>query len=84
MEIILIKTEYTKDGKKWSIVNEESLKIDLKTVDNYETSLGFFRRLGGYEKVERGYTCAGYKPVKLTSINPDKTTKIVRTLNYIY
>lgn len=84
MEISLNQIEYAKNGNRWSIVSDESSQIDLKTVTNYENSLGFFRRLGGYERLERGYTCAGYKPVQLTSINPDKTIKIVRTFKYNY
>lgn len=84
MEIILIKKEYKKTGKNWIIVGDETSQIDLKTVNNYETSLGFFRRLGGYERLECGYTCIGYLPVQLTSINPDKTIKIVRNFKYNY
>ena len=80
--IILITERYerTSSGKSWkknpveinkSIINSENLK-------NIISSIPFFRNLGGSERVTKGYTIAGFIPVELSSISPDKETKIVR------
>ena len=54
-----------------SIINSENFK-------NIISSIPFFRNLGGFERVTKGYTIAGYIPVELSSISPDKKIKIVR------
>jgi hypothetical protein len=76
--------KYYKDGKGWKLSETETDTVDLKTIKMIEDSVGFFRRLGGTETLVKGYTCAGYNPVKLTSTNPDKTAKTIRTFNYSY
>ena len=43
------------------------------------SSIPFFRDLGGSERVTKGYTVAGYIPVELSSISPNRETKIVRS-----
>jgi hypothetical protein len=83
-QITLTKENYFKDGKKWTLSETETELIDLKTVERIADSVRFFRRLGGTETLVKGYTCAGYNPVKLTSTNPDKTAKTIRTFNYFY
>jgi hypothetical protein len=83
-QITLTKENYFKDGKKWTLSETETELIDLKTVERIADSVKFFRRLGGTETLVKGYTCAGYNPVKLTSTNPDKTAKTIRTFNYFY
>ena len=81
-KITLITNRYerTSSGKSWkknpveinkSIINSENLK-------NIISSIPFFRNLGGSERVTKGYTIAGFIPVELSSISPDKETKIVR------
>ena len=75
---------YIKDGKGWKLYETETEAVDLKTVERIADSIGFFRRLGGTETLVKGYTCSGYNPVKLTSTNPDKTVKTIRTFNYFY
>lgn len=75
---------YIKDGKKWTLSETEIYTVDLKTIKMIEDSVGFFRRLGGTETLVKGYTCAGYNPVKLTSTNPNKTARTVRAFNYSY
>lgn len=42
-------------------------------------TLKAFRSLGGTERPTYGYTLAGYIVTKLTSISPDKSTKVIRT-----
>jgi len=83
-QITLTKENYFKDGKKWTLSETETELIDLKTVERIADSVRFFRRLGGTETLVKGYTCAGYNPVKLTSTNPDKTQRTIRTFNYFY
>lgn len=84
-QIITQTTErYYKDGKKWALSETEIDTVDLKTIKMIEDSVGFFRRLGGTETLIKGYTCAGYNPVKLTSTSPDKTAKTVRKFEYSY
>ena len=74
------KYERTSSGKSWkknpvetnkSIINSENFK-------NIISSIPFFRNLGGSERVTKGYTIIGYIPVELSSISPEKKTKIVR------
>lgn len=75
---------YYKDGKAWKLDDTETEAVDLKTVQRIADSVKFFRRLGGSETLIKGYTCAGYNPVKLTSTSPDKTARTIRTFNYSY
>ena len=70
------KTTYIVDSKKIETVTEK--QHDLTTNDN--TCKGF-RRLGGSETKQMNYTCLGYICTKLTSISPDKQTKVVREYN---
>lgn len=83
-QIIQTTERYYKDGKTWKLGNTETENVDGRTVQRIADSIGFFRRLGGIERIERNYTCAGYNPVKLTSISPDKTQKTIRKFEYVY
>jgi uncharacterized protein YneR len=75
---------YYKNGKAWKLGGTETEIVDIATVERIADSVRFFRRLGGTERLERGYTCAGYKPVKLTSTSPNKIGRTVRKFNYSY
>ena len=76
--------ERTESGKNWK---SKALKVEITTIDqetynnifSKETQT-FFRRLGGYERATKTYTRAGHIVTSLTSISPDRTTKIVRTV----
>ena len=76
--------ERTESGKSWKSnpTETEITTIDQKEYDNIfsKETQAFFRRLGGYERASKSYTTAGYIVTRLTSISPDKTTKIVRTV----
>ena len=74
------KYERTSSGKSWKKNPVESNKsiINSENFKNIISSIPFFRNLGGYERVTKGYTIAGYIPVELNSISPDKETKIIR------
>ena len=76
--------ERTESGKNWKS-NPTSIEIstiDQETYNNIfsKETQAFFRRLGGYERASKSYTNVGYIVTRLTSISPDKTTKIVRTV----
>ena len=74
----------TESGKNWKSnpTETEITTIDQETYNNIfsKETQAFFRRLGGYERASKSYTTAGYIVTRLTSISPDKTTKIVRTV----
>lgn len=70
----------TESGKSWKSKPSEIKReeISINQYVNIFNSVEFFRNLGGYERVTKGYTCEGYIPVQLTSTSPDKKTKIIR------
>ena len=76
--------ERTESGKSWKSnpTEIEITTINQETYDNIfsKKTQAFFRGLGGYERASKSYTNAGYIVTRLTSISPDKTTKIVRTV----
>ena len=76
--------EKTESGKNWknNPTAIEITTINQETYDNIfsKETQAFFRNLGGYERASKSYTTAGYIVTSLTSISPDKTTKIVRTV----
>ena len=80
IELIEARFSKTESGKSWKAnADKEKTKIiSFKEYFNYISSVDFFKNLGGSERVEKGYTIAGYIPTRLTSINPSKSIKIVR------
>ena len=72
--------ERTESGKSWKSkpVKVERTEITEEEYKNIIESVSFFRNLGGYERITKGYTCEGYIPIRLTSISPNKQTKIIR------
>lgn len=71
------KTSYKLIDEETQIVTNEQ----HERITEPET-LKYFRRLGGSETAQKGYTIGGYKVTKLTSKNADKTIKIVRTYKF--
>lgn len=76
----VITTKYYKIGSKWHEKTEEKT---VETVPgnyymNMIDAIPFFRNLGGSERVQMGYTLAGYIPTQLSSISPDGKEKILR------
>ena len=81
---ITIKTkkyERSSSGKKKkkNPVETDEEVISAKKFELIISSIPFFRDLGGSERVTKGYTIAGYIPVELSSISPERKTKIVRS-----
>ena len=80
MNITMIKTHLEKNpNTKTSYIEvkkevEELTPKQYKNITNDDT-LKFFRRLGGSEYVERGYTAQGYLITRLISTSPDKLDK---------
>ena len=76
--------ERTESGKSWKSnpTETEITTINQKTYDNIfsKETQAFFKNLGGYERASKSYTTAGYIVTRLTSISPDRMTKIVRTV----
>ena len=71
------KTTYIVDSKKIETVTEK--QHHLTTCDD---TVKWFRRLGGSETVQRSYTSAGYLVTKLTSLSPDRQTKVIREYKF--
>lgn len=88
MKVIMTKETYsrTDSGKSWRSRPDEVSTSEV-TLDNVrkatdEDTLRFFRRLGGWERVDRTYTAWGYLPWRCISISPDRQVKIVRLYDY--
>lgn len=81
-KITLIEKTYirTDSGKSWKKkpIEEKEEVIQYNNYFNYISSVHLFKNLGGYERIEKGYTVAGYVPIKLISISPSKEIKKVR------
>jgi hypothetical protein len=71
------KTTYIVDKVEVKEVTEE--QHNLTTNDD---TVKWFRRLGGKETVQRGYTFNGYVVTKLVSTSPDKQTKVIREYKF--
>lgn len=71
------KTVFVKNDEVVSVISE-------KEYNNILESAPFFRRLGGSETVTKCYTSAGYKVWCLTSKNPSRDNKTVRTFDFNY
>ena len=86
-KITLTQTTFElKAGTKTAYKQTEhtTKEIDEQHYKNIIESCPFFRRLGGSETITRAYTSKGYVPVKLTSISPDRQTKIVREFKFTW
>ena len=79
-----IRYEKTVSGKSWkkNPISEEVTEIKFENYFNYISSVEFFKNIGGYERVEKAYTTIGYIPIQITSISPNKDTKVVRKFKF--
>lgn len=83
----MTETRFEKTGKTtYKQFKQKVKEIDQKTYDNIvsDDTLKWFRRLGGSETAVKGYTCAGYCTIKLTSTSTDKSEKVVHEFNFIW
>lgn len=78
----------TESGKNWKRNPdiEERIVYRAEQYENCVTAVQWFRDMFGstHERVEWGYTGAGYIPVQITSISPDCTEKVVRFFEFVY
>ena len=86
-KITLTTTRYTKKtGTKngWKLVDTETETVTEQQHKNAtgDDTCKWFRRLGGSETKQMGYTCSGYKCTKLTSTSPDKEDKTIREYTF--
>ena len=80
--IKMVEKRYYKEGKSWKLSEVTEENITKENYLNIINSVKFFRNLGGFERLTNGYTYAGYIPVKLNSISPDKQEKIIRSFEF--
>ena len=85
-KIILTETRLTKNpNTKTTYIVESKEVTEVTERQHYLTTnndtVKWFRRIGGSETRQMNYTCLGYVCTKLTSISPDKQTKVVREYN---
>lgn len=78
----MTEVSFIKSGNKWIETEREERIVDSEVYYNVVSAVPFFRNLGGYERVSMSYTCAGYLPVEVVSISPDRTKKTVRTFDF--
>lgn len=83
-EITLTCKHYEKSGSKWKQTASKAEAVNYLHYVNIidPRTIQFFRNLGGYEKVSKGYTKRGYLPIEVTSISPDGTEKTVYSFTF--
>lgn len=69
---------YERRGSRWAEVKREREDLTPAIYCNCVDAVPFFRGLGGSERVECSYTPLAYLPVRISSVSPDKQTRIVR------
>lgn len=78
----MTEVSFIKSGSKWIETERRVRFVDAETYYNVFSAIPFFRNLGGFERVSMSYTRAGYLPVEVVSISPDRTQKTVRTFDF--
>ena len=87
MKITMTRTELEKNPNTKTTYFTKEVETEEITEKAYnritgDDTLKWFRRLGGTETAQRGYTCRGYNITRLTSTSPDRQTKIIRTFKF--
>ena len=69
----------------WETINDHNEEIDIRIYGllSDKRTMKSFRSMGGSEYAEMGYTCNGYKLVRLTSTSPNKERRIIREFDFI-
>ena len=80
--IKMVEKRYYKAGSKWVLSESKEENISKENYLNIVNSCKFFKNLGGYERLTKGQTYAGYIPTQLNSISPDKQEKVLRTFEF--
>lgn len=87
LTIILTTEHYKKNpNTKTTYILEDAYEYEItkEQYKNIVNSASFFRRLGGTVTQQREYTCNGYNVTKDTATSPDKTSKTVRKIKFIW
>ena len=87
MNILMQKITFEKNPNTKTTYLEVENTFETISEENYnkitnDTTLKWFRRLGGSETSFKNYTCEGYLTTKLISTSPTKQTKIIRTFKF--
>ena len=87
VQITLTEKRYVKNPNTKTTYILETTETKNVTERQHSLATGddtckWFRRLGGSETKQMQYTCSGYKCTKLTSVSPDKQTKIIREYQF--
>ena len=83
IKFICTITTDIKNGTRWIKTAETVETADTTYYLNTVEAIPFFRNLGGYERTEKEYTYIGYIPTKVTSISPDKNTRVIRVFKLV-
>lgn len=79
--------ESTASGKGFKSKPTETERCIVKPeyYTNYITSIPFFNNFGygAYCRAKHAYTIAGYLPIKVTSVSPERTTKIIAEFDFV-
>lgn len=79
------KNPVTGKISSWRLVGtEEPRQISIEHYNNMVEAQDAMKYLGGREYAYKNYTCMGYIPTRLTSVSPDKMTKIVWEFTFEY
>ena len=73
------KTTYFEDKKETTTITEQEYKYIT-----HESTIKYFRSLGGGEYKEKSYTAYGYTTTRLTSTSPNKEKKTIREFEFKY
>lgn len=75
-------TRYERRGGRWAEVDSKREDLTPAFYCNAVDAVPFFRGLGGSERVECSYTPIAYLPVRISSVSPDKQTRVVREFQF--
>lgn len=69
----------------YAVVENDTREIGEQQYNNIvsKDTQKFFRRLGGSERATCGYTCMGYKVIRLVSYSPNREVKVIRDFEFI-
>ena len=80
--IILTKTEYTKQGDNWEQVATNTKPITQQFYNNIIGARAFFENLGGVEHHTKKATRFGRMVAKVESINPSQDYKSIYDFDF--
>lgn len=87
--VLMRKETYsrTESGKGWRKNPDEveNIVFDAERYENYVTAIPFFNNFGygAYCRASCGYTFAGYIPVSITTVSPNREKKIIAHFDFI-